>query len=518
MKELFFLLLLSLTTIVKAQIVEFLCATDDIDIPNLEGVYSNSIDENYLSSMEPVVLNIYYWRVDAPDGSIHPNALTEKRALESIAYLNANYNSIGVFFKYRGMGSFSSPTNVVHKIYDFDLDQCVTIPGDDPDGFETLSRCQRSALISYASNNGYVKDDAISFYVPRGLTDFGGSSYGTLKSITSPGGLISNAIIHELGHNFSLPHTWVGWYQPNNTSLCEHVTRIPTDSNFNANLKGDRFVGTAAMPDFLREYCVLNGLPSSNCTSAGGHAFEYYDRDNCIYTGADEFNRNDCEGTLFDINPDNARNTMSYAPGSCRDTFSIDQGIKMREYIQSSPSLQNATNIDASSLYEPYKGAYFAAGPYDPSLHKPLFQPGFSYRFVECSGDFDQPAGYEEYFQYNMDNILLSFDIDEKDFDLITHPNHSAVYIPELKQFSTDTNSYNKPRKCYNNYNKNASGGNIIKFNDGVFNTNVTITSQDSTSINNQNLINNLPQGLYKIEKNYEAGAVQETVILKGNN
>jgi hypothetical protein len=32
-----------------------------------------------------------------------------------------------------------------------------------------------------------------------------------------------------------------------------------------------------------------------------------------------------------------------------------------------------------------------------------------------------------------------------------------------------------------------------------------------------QNLIQQLPSGLYKIEKNYEDGAKQETIILKEN-
>jgi len=51
-----------------------------------------------------------------------------------------------------------------------------------------------------------------------------------------------------------------------------------------------------------------------------------------------------------------------------------------------------------------------------------------------------------------------------------------------------------------------------------VFNVNVTITAQDSTSINNQNLIENLENGLYKIDKNYEDGSTQETIIYKEDN
>jgi len=51
-----------------------------------------------------------------------------------------------------------------------------------------------------------------------------------------------------------------------------------------------------------------------------------------------------------------------------------------------------------------------------------------------------------------------------------------------------------------------------------VFNVNVTITAQDSLSINNQNLIENLENGLYKIDKIYEDGSTEETVIYKDTN
>lgn len=63
-----------------------------------------------------------------------------------------------------------------------------------------------------------------------------------------------------------------------------------------------------------------------------------------------------------------------------------------------------------------------------------------------------------------------------------------------------------------------AISGKIVKFNDDILNTNITLTVIDSIGINNQSLINNLPNGLYKIEKNYSDGATKETVIYKGNN
>jgi len=75
-----------------------------------------------------------------------------------------------------------------------------------------------------------------------------------------------------------------------------------------------------------------------------------------------------------------------------------------------------------------------------------------------------------------------------------------------------------KPEKCYDNWNRKPSSGLVTKFNDDVFNVNVTITAQDSTSINNQNLIENLENGLYKIDKIYEDGSTQETLIFKEGN
>jgi|GEM_PF-5911465 len=52
-----------------------------------------------------------------------------------------------------------------------------------------------------------------------------------------------------------------------------------------------------------------------------------------------------------------------------------------------------------------------------------------------------------------------------------------------------------------------------------LFNINSSLMiAQDSTGINNPNLINTLDPGLYKIDKVFEDGAVQENVIYKDNN
>ncbi|MCB0453497.1 MAG: hypothetical protein KDC94_11560 [Aequorivita sp.] len=60
--------------------------------------------------------------------------------------------------------------------------------------------------------------------------------------------------------------------------------------------------------------------------------------------------------------------------------------------------------------------------------------------------------------------------------------------------------------------------GRVIRFNNNIFNANVTITQKDSTEITDPQLIPNLDNGLYKIETNYGNGVDEETVIYKSGN
>ena len=46
----------------------------------------------------------------------------------------------------------------------------------------------------------------------------------------------------------------------------------------------------------------------------------------------------------------------------------------------------------------------------------------------------------------------------------------------------------------------------------------MTVTSQDSTSINDPNMINNLQPGLYNIIEHYDDGESEEQLIIKENN
>ncbi|MDC8001443.1 hypothetical protein POV26_10355 [Aequorivita todarodis] len=206
---------------------------------------------------------------------------------------------------------------------------------------------------------------------------------------------------------------------------------------------------------------------------------------------------------------------MSYIPWSspCPDSFTVGQKVRVWQTINDNPAVFGPVETDIASLYEPYKGTYYNAGPTLPE-HIPLFQPGFEYRFVECNCNCPQPAPYGTPFNYNVARVLKYVSPNETNYATIFHPNHSAINIEEVDIAFQDT----QVERCYDNFNRTPSGGSITKFNDDVFNSNITVTPQDSLGINNPNLINTLQQGLYKIEKVFIDGSNEETVIYKENN
>ncbi|MGJ8665596.1 MAG: hypothetical protein ACSHW7_04465 [Patiriisocius sp.] len=476
----------------------------------------------------PVVFNVAFWQVNDSSG-YYPDPISENHVLTVIANMNIAFNDIGIYFKYRGLNELNSPANVVNRQWiDSDGDgdsECTTLPSNDPDGFMILSRCQLGAFGTYVDNNNLKVENSFNVYIPAGTSGFGGSSGGSRLTFNRSG-VTGSGMIHEFAHSFGLHHTHgagqdnISWRHPTDPTRCEHVTRdqnitptVDPVNYFNAYDKGDFEYDTASAPNYIVEYCHFNGLPDNDCSGTSNLTYYYVDENDCNYTGG--VINTDCAGREYDIFDSDVRNYMSYSRNSCKDSFTPNQIAKMQGRVTSSAFLANL-QADISSLYEPYKGEYYFAGP--DVTQSPLFQPGFDYRFVRCGDNYPQPTEYNDLsFNYSINSVVASYsinDITSTPYEYLIHPNRSAIVIDQLNT----SLGYTNVQRCYDNNNKAPLGGSITKFNDNTFNNNVTITQKDSIGINQETLVDELPSGLYKIEKQYDGGSIEQTIILKGNN
>lgn len=394
------------------------------------GIYSYSTDLASLENCEPIVLNVKFWGVNYPNGvNDFPNRPND--ALKAIANLNILYNQFGIYFKFRGYDAFNSPV----------------ILGD-PTGYYVLeTTTQFSGLVNWAAANGYKDANALNVYAYGWSTGFGGIAYkpGFVSGVNSgPNGLGGNTLLHEISHNLNLAHT---------RSFSENTTRDPNNQYFNATTAGDEIVDTNANSGFYHSSC--------GCTP-------YINPLDCTYFGTET--DNSPLNVPYDISHLDVINLLGDAYGECLEPYlTPGQGIHVREKIAT--GYYSVVETDLASLYEPYSGGYYGDGSSEPS--PPLFQPGFNYKFFKCSCDCPLPSDYNDTsFSYS-NQIVLSISKYETNYNLIAHPNHSAIYI--------DIPMCEEPhvRRCYDNSNLKPKSGSVTRFNDGIINANVTITPKD---------------------------------------
>ena len=516
--KLLFQLFLLIPLLTLGQSDDFICGTPDDDDQYFETIIDAGADPlSILELYDPIVFNVSFWKVNDPNGNyIDPDGrFSENALLESIATLNTNFNKFNIFFKYRGFDEFNSPADVMQTDTYIDENgdrQCMDLQEVDPEGYGNLHVCQIGDFFDFTQNPDFENPNAINIYVPYTTSSFAG--VGTPSSGKIAISLVSLSRmtwVHEMGHVLNLQHTQKLF---RSDQYCERVTRNVADSIYNANDHGDAVHDTAAVPDFAREdyWDLIDAGVPPNVADTLYERHRYIDSITNEYTGAGR----DCYDRLYEIYLPDTENIMSYTKSSIMSELTVGQGLKMRKTFVDFSQFYEPHTTDVAALYEPYKGEYPNYYPYPEPWQLPLFQPGFKYSFIECSGEFPQPAEYGEPFNFDYNNIISSYDVDETNYSNITHPNHTAIW---LKHSFYGNDVFPQPQKCYNNWNSPPIiDGTIIKFNDNIINSNVTITHQDSTSINDAQLIEDLQPGLYNVIKNYENGDTEENVILKGGN
>tara|TARA_R110000850_G_scaffold16697_3_gene51801 strand:- start:29064 stop:30425 length:1362 start_codon:yes stop_codon:yes gene_type:complete len=438
------------------------CLVDTIPIGK-KSYHTGKVDMDF-ATQDPLVFNTYF----------HDNqtqlTLTEADFLEIIAYLNIEFNQYNIFFKYRGFEFVpqGGSVNIQSNMLNYQIVNNLGSTALSPDYILMSYTAFIDNKFMFAHETGHI----------FGLLHTNTGTFGFESTFNTP--LVCNG-----------DTLLEGWF-PSFTSNSENVTRDETSPKYNAPTKGDLIHDTPAA------YGVGTGQEMNVCYNT--QTIEY------LYSAEVIDNEGD---PYVNIDVTNFMNTaLSFFPHL--DHFTPGQGVRMRETILNEQDLLDRTTT-ICSLYEPYAGGYYFAGPYNTTLHTPLFQPGFDYRFIACGSGteiYNEPTACETSFSYQSLNLIKQVDKYSLDLEDIYHPNHSAIVIDQLS---------NTPEVCYNNYNRSPGGGSVIRFNDGVYNTNTTTTLKDSLQINDPYLIDNLDSGLYVINKDFCDGTQEQTAVYKND-
>ncbi|MFN0276870.1 MAG: T9SS type A sorting domain-containing protein [Chitinophagales bacterium] len=291
-KKLFLILLIAVPALLKAQNP---CGTiqTEADLAWLRNFQANHIPgESRSGETYFVPIKVHIVGTDAGEGYINVSTV-----MQNICDLNVQFEPAGfIFYLFEDVHYINKS---IYYNHDWDDGYSMMALNNDPD----------------AVNMYFVGDPAgnCGYFSPAG---------NAVAIANGCGGIGNSTIAHELGHYFSLPHTFYGWeWGDPPISDQEQV------DGGNCNSAADGFCDTPA------DYASWRWF----CSSAP------------LFTDPDGVDFNP-DGTYF----------MSYSDDNCQDKFSPDQMDAMTEYLTGpkdylleNPTV-NFTDVDTSELLLPF--------------------------------------------------------------------------------------------------------------------------------------------------------------------
>ena len=253
-----------------------------------------SVPNNYV--ITPKQFRVNFWSVMNDNGTDGVRVYYDM-AVKYLNRLNKIYEPYQICFVLNGNGVLKSTSHMNGKFY--------------------------SDLKEEGILKGAYVDDAINIYIVNSIAwgAYGMTNYFSNAIALKESPMWNNEVLlaHEVGHALNLMHTHGDYNTPPNGSAgslssCEHVTRDPNDSNYNARTNGDEVHDTAADP------CLFSN-PNDK--------YYNFDTNTCTYIG----NQTDCQGTPYSIDDSVITNIMSYGPPSCQNSLTQGQAERIHYYI-----------------------------------------------------------------------------------------------------------------------------------------------------------------------------------------
>jgi hypothetical protein len=244
--------------------------------------YSYSTDPEYLSTFPEVLIPVVFWGINQTDGS-NEDPLTKTKVLESIELLNSAFKEMKICFELKELKFIDDSEIYWSDYYKFN---------------------------KHVKANYPASSEVLNIYVPFRFSNFEnnlrGGKWSSNQLSVNMLNYNTGILPHEVGHILGLLHTHTGEKAMN----CEYITRDESDPDYNAKCAGDRVTDTNAMPNLYGKFHMIN--------------------QECEYEG----DIKNCEGELYQLTEKDVRNFMGYTQHACRSTFTVGQGVRVREFIR----------------------------------------------------------------------------------------------------------------------------------------------------------------------------------------